>query len=78
MARRRGFFAELAHQAAVAEKNRQRAQAQGAELAVPHAVAVSASAAVTPARARRRPRVKRTAAGRVESVVTVVLRGFGC
>jgi restriction system protein len=27
MARRRGFFAELAHQAAVAEKNRQRAQA---------------------------------------------------
>jgi restriction system protein len=27
MARRRGFFAEMAHQAAVAEKNRQRAQA---------------------------------------------------
>jgi restriction system protein len=29
MARRRGFFAEMAHQAAVAEKNRQRAQAAG-------------------------------------------------
>src|SRR3954454_4235440 len=27
MARRRGFFAEMAHQAAVADKNRQRAQA---------------------------------------------------
>src|SRR3954453_22219960 len=27
MARKRGFFAEMAHQAAVAEKNRQRAQA---------------------------------------------------
>lgn len=30
MARRRGFFAEMAHQAAVAEKNRQRAQAAAA------------------------------------------------